>query len=79
MLASGVSPRDDPRSNANALTTFWKVVLASRAPIAGLRMTMRIDGNGKETGRRKSANEAAMEGFVDVVAKGGEEWIRIYR
>ena len=58
-------PKDDPLPNVLGLVTVWKQVLLARPPLAGIRTS--IKGKGKE------------EAFVDVIARGGEEWIRIYR
>lgn len=64
-MASGQTPKEDPLPNIQGFITFWKQVLLARTPIAAIRTQMK--GKGKE------------EAFVDVVARGGEEWIRIYR
>ena len=65
MIASGKPPREDPIPNVQASITAWKTILAATSPLAGVRVNIR--GNGKE------------EGFVDVIARGGAEWIRMYR
>lgn len=65
MIESGIPPRDDPLPNVMGLITFWKTLLLARGPIPAIKTGFK--GKGKE------------ECFVDVVARGGEEWIRIYR
>ncbi len=65
MAQSGIPPKDDPLPNVSGLMTVWKQILLANAPLAGIRVNMK--GKGKE------------EAFVDVIARGGEEWIRIYR
>jgi hypothetical protein len=70
MLEQGIVPRDDPLPNVESLVTTWKILLNAEAPIAGVRTML------KSSAKRKKAKE---EGFVDVVARGGEEWIRVYR
>ena len=64
MAESDVPPRDDPLPAVQGLVTFWKQLLLARGPITGVRTNMK----GKER----------EEGFVDVIARGGSEWIRIY-
>ena len=65
MAESGVPPKDDPLPTVAGMMTAWKQVLLAQPPLAAIRVN--IKGKGKE------------EAFVDVVARGGEEWIRIYR
>jgi len=65
MVASDVPPKEDPLPNVAGSITIWKQILLAQPPLAGIRVSMK--GKGKE------------EAFVDVIARGGEEWIRIYR
>jgi hypothetical protein len=65
MKTSGAPPKESPLPGVQGLVTFYKLVLEARPPIAGMRVTMK--------GKEKD------EGFVDVIADGGKEWIRIYR
>lgn len=69
MIEKCVVPQEDPMPSVEAMTTVWKTVLNAVPPIAAVRSPMRTRGS------RKRGEEV----FVDVVAKGGEEWIKIYR
>jgi hypothetical protein len=65
MASSGIPPKDDPLPNIAGLVTLWKQILTARPPLPAIRVNMK--------GRTKE------EAFIDVIARGGEEWIRIYR
>ena len=72
--------------------TFVKQLLIAPAPIAAVKIMMHSQSkaedrqlNGvknKGPGRKGKEKEKAKgndEGFVDIIAAGGQEWIRIYR
>ncbi|ORY33479.1 hypothetical protein BCR39DRAFT_303286 [Naematelia encephala] len=64
MHASGVPPKDDPLPNVAAMMTLWKATLRAQGPVTALKSSFK--GKGKE------------EAFVDIVARGGAQWIKIY-
>lgn len=90
LAASGEPPREDPLPIALGLATSWKQVVLARGPIPAVRMQIQVPGqNGIKSrlGSRSSSSSPApssngprrpREAFVDVVARGGAEWIRIY-
>lgn len=64
MLANGVNPRESPLPIALGHQTYWNTIISARGPIPAIRTT--FQGPNKK------------EAFVDVVARGGAEWIRLY-
>ncbi|OCF38183.1 hypothetical protein I316_00408 [Kwoniella heveanensis BCC8398] len=100
LTLSGIPPKEDPLPTVQGLITYWKIIVTSKPPIVGVRMTMggekRIQAGNKLTngqrsgastplGARKGGSNGASsvkgkekEVWVDVVADGGKEWIRIY-
>ncbi len=78
MIQQGVLPREDPLPSVEAAMTVWKTALSARAPVTSVRVKQRSPtqrGGGKQTssvGKRE-------EGPVDVICRGGAEWIKIYR
>lgn len=90
MLSSSNPPNEDPLPNVLGMVTFLKQLFIAPLPIVAVKLMMRspIDINDRlPTGRYKplkgkKKDEARTErdaGFVDIIAAGGEEWIRIYR
>ncbi|WVR00249.1 hypothetical protein IAU59_007391 [Kwoniella sp. CBS 9459] len=101
MIRSGIPPKEDPLPTVQGLTTYWKIIVTSKPPTVGVRMSMGGDkriqaGNkqsnsqrsglstptsvkdgGGQNGTMKTAGKEK-EVWVDVVADGGREWIRIY-
>jgi hypothetical protein len=69
MIEQGIEPQEDPTPSVEALITVWKTVLSSTPPVVGVRMPVRA----------YSSKKRKEETSVDVIAKGGEEWIKIYR
>jgi hypothetical protein len=69
---SNIPPREDPMPNVQAFTTAWKQICLAEPPISGVKISMK----GKEKAQHASKES---EGFVDVIARGGLEWIRIFR
>jgi hypothetical protein len=72
------------------MVTFVKQLLIAPAPIAAVKIMMHSQSvvedrqmNGhkyKGVGRKgKEKAKDKDEGFVDIIAAGGQEWIRIYR
>ncbi|EJT48242.1 hypothetical protein A1Q1_02808 [Trichosporon asahii var. asahii CBS 2479] len=64
MLADGVNPRESPLPIALGHQTYWNTITHARGPIPAIRATFK--GPDKK------------EAFVDVVAQGGAEWIRLF-
>ncbi|BEI94690.1 uncharacterized protein CcaverHIS019_0702710 [Cutaneotrichosporon cavernicola] len=62
-------PREDPLPVIQGLATAWKCLVLAATPVPAVRMSSKLPASG---------NQPAREGFVDVVARGGAEWIRIY-
>jgi hypothetical protein len=87
-LDSTVPPREDPLPNVLGIVTFVKQLLLANAPIAAIKIMMHsqsmieerqaigLKGAGRK-GKEKARDKD--EGFVDIIAAGGQEWIRIYR
>ena len=85
---SSVPPREDPLPNVLGMITFVKQLLIAPAPISAVKLMMHSQGiveerqaNGFKGPGRKGKEKAKDkdEGFVDIIAAGGLEWIRIYR
>ena len=55
--------------------TIWKIVLNAEAPITGVRTVLKS----RKRPKTKQRHQLQGNAFVDVVARGGEEWIRVYR
>ncbi|KAK4685417.1 hypothetical protein P7C73_g4731, partial [Tremellales sp. Uapishka_1] len=64
MMDSGLPPKEDPLPSAVGQVTFFKCMLRAKTPIPAIKAS--IKGKGKE------------DAFVDIVAQGGEEWIKVY-
>lgn len=47
-------------------------------PVPAVRMSIKPPNTGRSSGNKGKAAGTAREAFVDVVARGGAEWIRIY-
>ncbi|WVR07720.1 hypothetical protein IAU60_004762 [Kwoniella sp. DSM 27419] len=89
MAQSPIPPKEDPLPSVQGLITFWKIVVTSPPPIVGLRMGM---GGEKRMALASKANKGKSvqvqngakgkhgdkEVWVDVVADGGRQWVRIY-
>ncbi|WVW86120.1 hypothetical protein I302_108160 [Kwoniella bestiolae CBS 10118] len=88
MIDSRIPPKDDPIPTVLNLITYWKIIITSQSPMVGVKMSMggekrqawplsktstvptaNVNGKGKEKEK---------EVWVDVIAQGGREWIRIY-
>lgn len=67
MAASDVPLAEDPLPPVLGLVTIWKQVVLARAPVTFVRSAFKGAGGKK-----------ARETFVDVIARGGAEWIRLY-
>lgn len=85
-LRSSISPKDDPLPNVLGTTTFLKQLLIAPVPIVAVKLMMRSQSstpeklaNGKYKSYRRREESERDAGFVDIIAAGGEEWIRIYR
>lgn len=88
MIDSGVPPQEDPLPSVQGLETFWKVVVGCKPPVVGVRMPMGSDKGGswlepgskarKIPGSGGKREKKTKEVWVDVLAAGGKEWIRIY-
>lgn len=90
---SGLEQNEDPLPNVLGSITFAKTLLTVPAPLVGVKImisSQRKSGedyaNGAALGRGRGKRATKMggkgekeEGFVDIVAKGGQEWIRMYR
>ncbi|ORX40623.1 hypothetical protein BD324DRAFT_11941 [Kockovaella imperatae] len=73
---------DDPLPNVLTQVAMWKQVLLSRPPLAGIRIPL---SPGKLSSTRASVKNEdvkgkgkSKEGFVDIIARGGKEWIKFY-
>jgi len=69
MIEKGIPPKDDPIPSIEGFITAWKAVLSAEAPITAVRTTLKLE----------KKNSAKDEAFLDVIARGGEEWVKIYR
>lgn len=69
MAEKGFPPKDDPLPSIEGLITVWKAVLSAEAPVTALRTTLKVT--------QKVAGKD--DAFLDVIARGGEEWVKIYR
>jgi len=69
MQEKGIPPKDDPLPSIEGFITAWKCILSAEAPVTAVRTTLKVIK--KAPGRD--------EAFLDVIARGGEEWVRIYR
>ncbi|CAK9782364.1 hypothetical protein CC85DRAFT_282408 [Cutaneotrichosporon oleaginosum] len=67
LLASGLPVHLDPFPVVQSLATLWKCVVLAEGPVPVVRMSIKLP-----------ATVPVREGFIDVVARGGAEWIRIY-
>lgn len=89
MIDSNIPPQEDPLPSVQGLETFWKVVISCKPPVVGVRMPMGRDKGGSWSGAESKGRKVpgngghkarkAKEIWVDVLADGGKEWIRIYR
>lgn len=89
MIGSCVPPQEDPLPSVQGLETFWKVVVSCKPPVVGVRMPMCSDKGGSWLGPGSKGRKIPGSGgkrakktkevWVDVLAEGGKEWIRIYR
>lgn len=88
MINSGMPPQEDPLPSVQGLETFWKVVVSCKPPVVGVRMPMGRNKGGSCSGPENNGRKAPLNGghraknakevWVDVLADGGKEWIRIY-
>jgi hypothetical protein len=69
MLEKDTPPKDDPLPSIEGFVTVWKAILLAEAPVTAVRTTLKVIK--KAPGRD--------EAFLDVIARGGEEWVKIYR
>lgn len=90
---SGVPPSEDPLPNVTGQITFAKQLLAATPPVVGVKLMLSTQtkvaqdfangaaiGGGKDGRANKRRPKGDKEeGFVDIVAQGGREWIRLYR
>lgn len=72
------NPREDPLPVALGLATSWKSIVLAHAPVPAVRMAVKIEEPWDGKGKKPQPKGKQREAFVDVVAAGGAEWVRIY-
>ncbi|WVQ73032.1 hypothetical protein IAR50_002595 [Cryptococcus sp. DSM 104548] len=86
MIDSSIPPQEDPLPSVQGMETFWKIVISAEPPIVGVKMPMGGNAGGAVTpkgqgwpkGQQKKGGKKNKECWVDVIARGGNEWVRVY-
>ncbi|TYJ57099.1 hypothetical protein B9479_002200 [Cryptococcus floricola] len=86
MIDHGIPPQEDPLPSVQGMETFWKILITTEPPIVGVKMPMGGNaggaltpkGQGGPKGQQKKGGKKNKECWVDVIARGGNEWVRVY-